>query len=41
MKNKLMVTKGEMEGGINIEYGINRYTLLYIKSTTGVPIVAQ
>ena len=29
---KLMVTKGEMGGGgINWEFGINRYTLLYIK----------
>ena len=30
--NKLMVTKGERwGGGINCEFGINRYTLLYIK----------
>ena len=32
IENKLMVTKGEREGGgINQEYGINRYKLLYIK----------
>ena len=30
-ENKLMVTKGEKEGGINQEFGINRYALLYIK----------
>ena len=29
--NKLMVTKGEREGGINKEYGLNRYTRSYIK----------
>ena len=27
-ENELMVTK---EGGINQEFGINRYTLLYVK----------
>ena len=33
LENKLFVTKGERsaEGGINEEFGINRYTLLYIK----------
>ena len=32
IEHKLMVTKGEWEwGGINQEYGINRYKLLYIK----------
>ena len=31
IKNKLMVTKGEKWGGINLKFGINRYTLLYIK----------
>ena len=31
MENKLMVTKREREEGINWEFGINRYTLLYIK----------
>ena len=30
-ENKLMVTKGEMGGGLNYEFWINRYTLLYIK----------
>ena len=31
-ENKLMVTKGERGGvGINLEFAINRYTLLYIK----------
>ena len=30
-ENKLKVTKGEKEGGINWEFGINRYILLYIK----------
>ena len=29
-----MVTKGEGEGGINQEFGINRYALLYIKWIT-------
>ena len=32
IENKLMVTKGEGGGGgINLEYGISRYTLPYIK----------
>ena len=31
IENKLMVTKGEAEGGINQEYVINRYILPYIK----------
>ena len=32
IENKLMVTKGERKGGgINWEFGINIYTLLYIK----------
>ena len=31
IENKLIVTKGEEGGGINWEYGINIYTLLYIK----------
>ena len=32
IENKLMVTRGERDGGgINWEFGINRYTLLYIK----------
>ena len=31
-ENKFMVTKGEREGGgINQEFGISRYKLLYIK----------
>ena len=30
-ENKYMVTKGESGGGINQEYGINRYTPLYTK----------
>ena len=30
IEHKLMVIKGEMGGGIN-EFGISRYTLLYIK----------
>ena len=29
-----MVTKGERGGGINQEFGINIYTLLYIKQIT-------
>ena len=31
IENKLMVTKGKGEVGINEEFGINIYTLLYIK----------
>ena len=31
IKNKFMVIKREGEGRINQEYGINRYTPLYIK----------
>ena len=31
MENKLTVTKGERGGGMNWEFGINRYTLLYMK----------
>ena len=31
IENKLVVTKGEAGGGINLEFGINIYTLLYIK----------
>ena len=30
-KKQLMVTKGKWVGGINQEFGINRYKLLYIK----------
>ena len=30
-ENKLMVTIGERWGGISYEFGINIYTLLYIK----------
>ena len=29
-----MVTRGERGGGINYEFGIKRYTLLYIKQIT-------
>ena len=29
IENMLMVTKGEREAGINLEYGFNRYTLLF------------
>ena len=29
-----MVIKGEMRGGINYKFGINIYTLLYIKQIT-------
>ena len=29
--NKLMVTKGESDRGINMKFVINRYILLYIK----------
>ena len=34
IENKLTVTKGEMvmKGGINYEFGISIYTLLYIKT---------
>ena len=31
IENKFMVTKGETGGGINQEFGINRYTPPYIK----------
>ena len=31
IENKFMVTKGKAGGGVNQEYGINRYTLLSIK----------
>ena len=32
IENKLMITKGKRRGrGINQEFRINRYTLLYIK----------
>ena len=31
MENKLMVTKGEKTGGINLKFEINRYRLLYTK----------
>ena len=31
IENKFMVTKGEKRGGINEEFRISRYTLLYIK----------
>ena len=37
IENKFMVTKGEREGGINWEFGISRYKLLYIKLISGVP----
>ena len=30
-ENKLMITKGEEGRGINLENGINRYTLIYTK----------
>ena len=33
-ENKHMVTKGEESIGINQEFGINIYTLLYIKQMT-------
>ena len=33
-KKKLMVTRGKGERGINWEFGINIYTLLYIKQIT-------
>ena len=37
IENKFMVTKGERgEGGINQEFRINRYTLLYIKQINKV-----
>ena len=31
IENKLLVTKGEGGGGINYEFEISRYKLLYIK----------
>ena len=34
IENKLMVTKEEMAGGINQEYGINRYKLIYKKQVS-------
>ena len=34
IENKPMVTKGKGGGGINQEFGINTYTLLYIKQIT-------
>ena len=33
-RKKLMIIKGESGGGINQEFGINRYTLIYIKQIT-------
>ena len=30
-ENKFMVIKGESGGAINLEFGVNRYTRLYIK----------
>ena len=40
MENKRMVTKGEREGGgINQEYGMNRYTLLHIKQVNNKDLV--
>ena len=30
IENKLMVTKGEREGGVNLEFGVNRYTLMLL-----------
>ena len=35
VENKLMLTKGEGEGGINLEVRISRYTLVYIKQKLG------
>ena len=34
IENKFMVTKGEREGRINYEFGIDIYTLIYIKEVT-------
>ena len=34
IENKFMVTKRKVGGGINEEYGTNRYTLLYIKQVS-------
>ena len=34
-QNKFMVTKWEIGGGVNYEFEISKYTLLYIKWTTG------
>ena len=31
IENKFMVTKGERRGGINLEFRVKRYILLYIK----------
>ena len=31
IEKKLMITKGESKGGIYSEFGINRYTLPYVK----------
>ena len=31
IENKLMIIKGERGEGINLKFGINMYTLLYIK----------
>ena len=37
IENKFMITKGER--GINYEFGINKYTLLYIKKDKQGPTV--
>ena len=34
-----MVIKGEMRGGINYKFGINIYTLLYIKQITNMDLL--
>ena len=34
IENKFMVNKGEREGRINYEFGVDIYTLLYIKWVT-------
>ena len=41
-ENKLMVTKGETwQGGINQDFEINKYTLLYIKGLLYIYIYAM
>ena len=39
IENKLTVTKEERWGGINQEFEINRYTLLYIKQVSNKGLV--
>ena len=39
IENKLMITKRGRGGGISWEFGINRYTVLYIKQINNTDLV--